>query len=407
MPTFLITTRDRSGRSERSKRDGASSAAVVEAMRAQGLLVLEVKMVAAAAAGQARSPGSWFMGQLFPPRTMDVEISLQQLAFMLRSGLPLLAALRTSAAQAQRRSMGQVWERVAERIQEGMSLSSAMAEHPCFPHLAVTMARVGEETGILDQVLNRAASAMERRRVLLGNLSTALAYPAIVVLMSIGVVAYMMLGLIPKLQIFLAASGRKLPPLTQLLVDLSLFFRTYWLHLGVGVIVLMFALYALGRWRPAGLLMDRALLRLPLLGPVFRLAATATFARGLGTMLACGVRLTEALRIVQLLHRNRYILNLVEAARERVLQGAPLAAQLATPGAFMPMLSSMVAVGETSGTLDEVLGEVAGFHESRLEAVIRRLSAILEPLIIVVVGGIVGFIYLAFFMAIYAMLGKR
>jgi type IV pilus assembly protein PilC len=401
MPAFTFVARDAAGRTETGTQDAESEAVLLSALKSRGLLAMQVKRSADAPA----ESGAGLLSKVLRPRSIDVEVGLQQLAFMLRSGLPLVDALRTCALQATRGSMAAVWRSVSDRIKSGGTLSGAMSEHRCFPRLAVTMVGVGEETGVLDTVLTRASQAMERRRALETNVRTALAYPFIVLLMSFAVVAYMMLGLIPELQKFLAGFNRRLPASTQLLVDISKFVQIWWLHGLIGFAFLLVAgalVYSVPTLR---LVIDRALLSLPIFGNVARLAATALFSRSLGTLLASGVRLTEGLRVVEPLHRNRYVAQRVAAARERVLQGAPVAEPLSEGRAFLPMLGSMVAVGESAGTLDEVLNEVAVFHETRLEAVIRRLSALMEPAIIVVVGGVVGFVYVSFFMAIYSIAG--
>ena len=348
--------------------------------------------------------GLW---RIFRPRSVDVEISLQQLSCMLRSDLPLLAAIKTCAEQASRHSIARIWIQVAERIQGGASLSSAMSGHACFSNLVVTLVAVGEETGALQEVLLRASGGLERRRLLLTNMRTALMYPTIVIAMAVGLVSYMMVGLIPKLKVFLGTMGRRLPAMTQTLIDVSTYIQT---HLLQGAIALLLAaagfsaLYAIPRARMS---MDRLALRIPVIGSVLRIAATSLFARSMSTLLSSGVRLTEALRVAEPLHGNRYLRKRVSAARERVLQGATFAEPLGEGRGFLPMLSNMVVVGESSGTLDHVLEEVATFHEKRLESTIRQLGALVEPAIILVVGGIVGFIYIAFFMAIYAVAGNK
>jgi type II secretory pathway component PulF len=253
----------------------------------------------------------------------------------------------------------------------------------------------------------RAAEAMERRRLLATSVKTALTYPAIVVMLSVCAVAFMLVGLIPKLRSFLAAFGRKLPPMTQALLDVSEFVETRWpLCLAVAVVAAG-AAFAFYRWPVGRVAVDRGLFRVPVVGHVLRLSSTSTFARTLSTLLASGVRLTDALRVAEPLHGNRFVAARIGAASERVRQGSALAEPLGEGAAFTPMLTTMVAVGEASGSLDEVLDQVATFHEARVEAVIRRLSALLEPLLILFVGGIVAFVYLACFMAIYAIAGNQ
>jgi len=406
MPVYEFRAKSGAGVLEAGTREAASEAALVGELRGRGLFPLEVRP--AAAAGVAGGLGAPSLAErLLPPRSLDVELSLRQIAFMLRSGLPLLGALRTCARQSERPSMGRVWGRVAERIQEGASFQEALSEHRCFPRLALTMVGVGEETGVLDEVLVRASVTLERRRELQASVLTALTYPSIVVVLAVGVVAYIMVSLIPKLRVFLSGFGRKLPPLTQLLVDISTAVHAHAIEGAIALAIGVGAVAAVHAWPPGRLVIDRALLRIPIVGRILRIAATASFARTLGTLLQSGVLLTESLRTAEPLHANRHVAGVVAQARERVLEGSPIAEPLAQGGAFLPLLSSMVAVGEASGTLDDVLLEVATFHEQRLEAVIRRLSVILEPIVIIVVGGIVGFVYMAFFMAIYAIAGGR
>jgi type IV pilus assembly protein PilC len=163
---------------------------------------------------------------------------------------------------------------------------------------------------------------------------------------------------------------------------------------------------AIYSWPPGRYWVDRSALRVPVLGVLFRLASTATFSRSLGILIRSGVTLLEALRTVERLHHNRYLAGQVVSARDSVMQGGTLAEPLRTAHAFMPMLPAMVAVGESTGTLDDVLDEVARFHESQLQVAIRRFSIIIEPAIIVVVGGIVGFVYISFFLAMFSTAGQ-
>jgi type IV pilus assembly protein PilC len=336
------------------------------------------------------------------PRSVDVEVSLQQLAVMLRSGLTLLAALRTVADQAARPRMADVWERVAERLQEGSNLADALAEHRCFPMLCVQLVRVGEQTGTLDVVLNRAADIMERQRGLLMSVLSALAYPFIVLLAALGTTFYMVFFVLPRLSMFLASSNRRLPALTQLLVDSSRWLVDHSATLGLVVLASGIAVVLVYRWEPGRRWLDRGWLRVPILGHLDRLGATALFARSLGLLLASGVTLLEALRTVRGLFRNVYVAEQVDAARQTVLRGGSLAEGIADPLAFMPMLPRMVTVGEATGSLEEVLAENARFHEEQMQRTIRWLAIVIEPTILVLVGSIVGFVYIAFFLALFS-----
>ena len=402
MPNFDFNARDPSGRQQAGSQDAVSSAALVSTLRERGWLVLDVQESAGPAEDWSTllNPFSWL-----PPRSIDVEVSLQQIAVMLRSGITLLAALKTVAEQAARRSMRLIWQRVAERIQEGSTLGDALADHRCFPHLVVQLVRVGEQTGNLEPVVSRASDALEKRRLLRTSLLTALTYPAIVLLAAIGVTVFMIVGVIPKLQVFLKALGRKLPAMTQMLIDVSEAVQQHYVQGLIGFAAVVVGMIALYHWPPGRLFLDRFLLRLPIIGRLLRLATTVSFARALGALVRSGITLVEGLRTVEQLHRNRYVAERVASARNAVLRGGNLAEPLAAPDAFMPMLSRMVAIGETTGTLDDVLDEVARFHEGQLQSAIKQFSAIIEPVIVVVVGAIVGFVYISFFLALFAAAG--
>lgn len=405
MPMFRFSARDPSGRPHQGVLDLPSAGEVVNSLRQRGLLVLDVHLdtteVSFKSTLASFRPSNWL-----PVRAIDVEMGLQQLAVMLRSGLTLLTALKTVAEQAQRARMSRVWAAVAIRIQEGANFADSLSRHSCFPRLVVQLARVGEQSGTLDRVLGRAADSIQRRREIKRSLITALAYPGIVLVSALGVTVFMMVWVIPKLKTFLASMGKKLPPMTQLLVDISDLVSNYAIH-AVAVLALLAIAFGFFYSSTQGrLLIDAFSLRLPLLGRLARLAGTAVFARGMGILLQSGVTILEALRTVEDLVGNRYVAGCIANSRDAIMRGGRLAESLDNPNAFMPMLSRMVAVGDASGTLDEVLDEIALFHESQLQAAIRQLSALVEPAIIFFVGGIVGFVYIAFFMALFAAGGS-
>lgn len=407
MPEFAYVARDAEGRTRRGTREATTEGTLLERLRAEGLFALEVRADARTPSNVGRSALRNPLWRWLPPRAIDVELGLRQLAAMGKSGLPLLASLRLCSAQSERASVAAVWDDVASRIQAGESLSHGFAAHRVFPRIAVTLTELGERTGEIDMVLRRSAQALERWRELKRSVITALAYPAIVVTLAVGTVAYMLVALLPKLSKFLAAFGRQLPPITQFLVDLSNFVQEWFVH-GVVVVGLAIAAFVLARSTVRGrIAIDRGSLRIPLVGPILELAGTASFTRNLAVLLASGVRLTESLEVVETMLANRWMASKVRVVRERVIAGAGFAEPLTQTRAFPPMVGSMAAVGEASGSLDEVLGDVADYHEERLAARIRRLAAVLEPIIVIVLGGIVGFVYLAFFLAIYAIAGGR
>jgi len=401
MPTFEFKARDGVGRLQTGVLEGATAAVIAQSVRRRGWMPVEIR--AAAVVDAEANPLHQFNPlNYLPPRSIDIELSCKQLAVMLRGGLTLLTGLQALAKQTGRVTLRRVWQQTAVRIQEGSSLADAMVEAKCFPDILVQLVRVGEQTGDLEVSVERGAETLENRRRLRAGLITALAYPGLVLVAAIGVTAFMVIGVIPKLKTFLEGMGRRLPAMTQLLVDISDAARLYMPQAAIGLLVLTVAGIAL-YCHPFGRLnVDRRLLQVPVIGQLLRLAGTASFARALGILVRSGITLLEGLRTSEQLLHNRYLAGRVAAARQAVMQGGTLAEPLAVPYAFTPLLARMVSVGEAAGTMDEVLDEVARFHEQQLQASIRQLSAIIEPLIIVVVGGIVGFVYIAFFMALFS-----
>ncbi|HTR40068.1 MAG TPA: type II secretion system F family protein [Pseudomonadales bacterium] len=404
MPIFTYNARDRAGRPQTGNQEASSAASLAESLRARGWLVIAVEV---AAEKNSELAAILDPRLLLPIRSLDIELALQQVAVMLRSGLTLLNALKTAADNADRLRLRRILLRVAEQIQEGRSFTDSLAEHKVFSRLVIQLTRVGEATGHLDSVLMRAAEALERRRLLILQVLTAVSYPLVTLCAAIGVATFMVVSVIPKLTVFLKAMGRKLPPSTQSLVDISQWIQTHGIYAGSIIISTIVGLIIIYLTRPGRLLCDRLMLRLPLLGKVMRVAGTALFARAFGILIASGVTVLEGLQTVEGLGRNRHLNKIVAHARQNVFNGGSLAAPLSQRRGFMPMLAHMVAVGEASGTLENVLDEVARFHEAQLAALIRQLAALVEPVIIVLVGGIVGYVYISFFLAMYAVAGPK
>lgn len=338
-----------------------------------------------------------------PPSSLDLELGLRQLASMLRAGLSLLPALRTAADQARSRRPARLWNALADRIEAGLSLSEAAATLRAFTPYVSALVRVGEQSGELDSALRRAADHLEQRRAARAILVNALIYPVLVLLLAFGVAAFMVVKVIPQVEDFLTEGHQALPPITQALLDASDALRAYapaafFLLLAATLAILLLRLLPAPRAA-----LDAAALRIPVAGRLLRLSATAALARGLAILLDSGISLLDALDTAADLLSNRRLRNRVLDARSAVMQGSPLADALADAPEFLPMLHKMTAVGEATGTLANTLAETAAFHESLLLAAVRRFSALLEPVLILVVGLIVGFVYTAFFLALYSL----
>jgi len=399
MPRFEFQARDRGGVMQIGVLEEPSLQAAVGALRNRQWLVLNIDQ----ADDEPRSGKG--LGWWLPVRAVDVEMSLRQMSVMLRSGVPLLDATRILHENAERRQLHRVWHEVSEDVLEGASMAEAMEAHRYFPPVAVYLTRVGEQTGELDTTLKRAADIVRSRRQLQSKILTALAYPSAVFLAGIGVTLFMVFGVIPKIQRFLETLGKGLPASTQLLVDITTWANDNATAIGVVVFTLIALTVAAFLYAPTRYWIDRFLLKVPVIGGVFRTSASASFSRNLQTLIQSGVSLLDGLRSVEDLIGNRRISEQLSQTREQVVAGSSLADAIRAKAEFTPMLPRILAIGESSGRLDEVLGEAAEYYEEQLSATIARLAALVEPLMLLVVGGIVGFVYISFFMALFAAAG--
>lgn len=401
MPQFAFVALDRVGSSRSGVLEETSVESTIASLRKRKWQVIEVRP-AEEQNEQGLSlrnlrPRNWL-----PIRTLDLELSMRQMAVMLGSGLPLLDALRLLHEHADRRRMGQVWLEVSESILAGETMARAMERHKCFPPVMVQLTRVGEQTGELQNVQRRVAILLEYRRHLRNQIVSAMAYPLVVFLAAIFVAGFMVFNVIPKVQTFLGSLGRSLPPITKLLVDITNFANGHVLHGLATLVAIVVAAITLRSFPGGRRFSDQVLLRIPVIGGVLRTAGTAAVARNLQTLVQSGVSLLDSLRSVESVLTNKYLASELALARESVVGGSTLSSAIGGRGVFHPMLPRVIAIGESSGQLDEVLEEASNFFEDELSRIIRRLAALVEPAMLLCVGGIVGFVYIAFFMALFA-----
>jgi type IV pilus assembly protein PilC len=399
MPSFAYVVRSAAGQTEKGILDALDAGAASATLRAAGNVVLRLEPSARPAGGGGINLRLNHL-PFVRPKMATFEVALRQVSVMLNSGLTLLEALRTTAEQSPPIMRATLVE-IAERVQEGQTLAQAVAPYPWMGRMVQQLVDVGEQTGTLDVVLMRGADGLERQRLLTSQAVAALMYPTIVLIAAVAVTGFMVIYAIPELSKYLSMLGRPLPPMAQRLVDISDFLLAWWPVLTGGT-VLAVIVYAVARATPPGrLLIDAIMLRLPLIGYILRTSATASFSRSFALLISSGVTIIEALRTCQELFRNRRLSVLIAKARAGVIAGEALAPGFKAGGTFMPMLGSMLAIGERTGNLDQTMTACADFHEQRLEALIKVLSSVVEVVVIIFVGGIVGYVYIAFMMALY------
>lgn len=400
MPTFKYRARNQIGQEVEGRLVAGNEGLAVEQLRGQGLLILAIK----AATGAKRDDGARGLPG-FGPRSRHVELVLRQIALMRRSGLGLLAALRHAAKVTRSRSLGRILTGVAAEVEEGTSFAESLGRHPCFPPMVVALVRAGETSGTLERALERGASLMEKRRRLRGSILHALFYPAIVVTATVVVAGYLVFNVIPELEKFLLGFDRRLPPITQTLLAVTHWLGRNAVPLGVVLLTVVVSVAILDRWPPGRRRIDSLLYRLPGLRTFRRSAGTAVFSRALAILLDSGIDLLAALGLTRSLLPRPLAKEDVDRMIIEVSSGEPLAAAIERARTFSPLLPSMVSVGEETGNLDHVLDEVADHEETRIADWIARANAMIEPVLTIVIGTIVGFVYIAFFTSLFAIAG--
>ena len=403
MPTFAFVARDDAGQTRRGALEAANAAIVATQLRTRGWIVVTLEEQNSDARDRGTGAGSF--KNLLAPRSTQVELSLRQLAVMLRGGISLLSAMQTIASQSDKRSIRRSYTEMIETVQSGQPFSQAIESQPGFPDFLAQLVRIGEQTGIQETVLVRAADMIRTRRETLREIGTALLYPLLVLLAAVAATGFIVTSLLPKLTDLLEALNRPLPAITQSLITTSNFVSE-WITQIVIVFVLSTLAIVLTWLSPAGRMwIERVSLRIPVIGKLFRISGTLTFSQTLGALVGSGVSVLESLITVQEMHSSTYFASIVQRARDAIIRGQNLADTLRVPGAYMPLLATMTAVGEASGTIDEVLEEVSNFQRAQLSAMIKTLGALVTPVIIVVVGSIVGYVYVAFFVGMFAVAG--
>jgi len=330
------------------------------------------------------------------PRGRDLEIVsaiTRQLGTLLGSGIAMADALNAVIDQAQTRRIETIFRSVKERITQGTSLGDAFAEYPAlFSDLYVNMIRAGEATGQVDVVLRRLADFMQRQRALNRKVVSALAYPALMIVIGVMVVSILVTVVVPKITDMLQDTGQKMPAPTELLILFSDWGRDYWYVGLLGVAAASYAYNRFYRTNRGELLLDRFWLRIPVIGELLRKQAVARFTRTLATLLSSGVPAVRSLEITQAVVGNRILADATGHIKTRILEGTDIATPLKQTGAFPSVVGYMVAVGEQSGQLEEMLDRIADAYDEEIEVVTERATTLLEPLMIILLAVVVGFI---------------
>ena len=398
MPTsYAYKVRDREGKMAAGSMEAESEAAVVTRLRQLGYAPISIETEKGAGLKtEVKMPGT---GRV---KLKDLAVFSRQFATMINSGLSLLRSLTILGEQTSNRRLGEVIIQVRAEVEQGTSLSAALARHPkVFNRLYVSMVRAGEIGGFLDQVLVKVAETFEKEVELRGKIRSAMTYPVVVSIMVVGIVAAMLIFIVPTFEGLYESLGGTLPLPTRMLMGASNVLRRFFLLvvLATGV-----AVFLLRRWKATDqgrYQVDRFKLKVKVFGPLFHKTALSRFSRTLSTLIRSGVPILQALEIVGETVNNMVISRAVRDVQDSVREGESLATPLAKHATFPAMVVQMMAVGEETGALDTMLSKVADFYDQEVEAAVASLTSMIEPILIAVMGAAVGGMVIALYLPLF------
>jgi general secretion pathway protein F len=391
-----------SGKSVKGFRDAENPKGLRAMLRREGILLTQATEESARVAREKKNVDLFAVFKR--PSSSDVAVMTRQLATLVRAGVPLVESIQALTEQVENEQLVRILTSVRESLNEGTSFAKSLEAHPkIFQSLYVNMVAAGEASGTLEAVLERLADFMEGQARLKGKVLGALAYPVLMSVIGTGLVAFLMVAVVPKVTSVFDSLGQALPWYTALLITVSNVVSGYW-WLIIGSLVL--GIYLFRRWKrtPAGKMKwDTFRLRAPLFGRLTLLVAVARFARTLSTLLSSGVQLLPAMEIGRHVLENARLETVIGEAIGSIRGGESIAEPLKRSKAFPPMVTHMIAVGEKTGQLESMLENVSRSYEADVETRVTALTSLLEPIMIVLLGGMVGFIAMAILMPLIQM----
>lgn len=393
MPTYTYSARNTSGELKSATIDAPSRDDVVAQLRRQRLTIIKVDEEKT----RARKSGGGI-------KMRDIVIFTRQFSTMINAGLPLVQALDILGKQSENKALQAVVRDVVFDVESGNTVADAFKKHPkAFSDLYVNMVAAGEAGGILDTILNRLAFFLEKNDALVRKVKGAMIYPAVI--MSVAGIAILILlwKVIPVFANMFASVNMELPLPTRIVVGLSALVNGYWWALIGGTMGLAFIIKRYYATTSGQLVIDRFMLNVPVLGDVLRKSAVSRFTRTLGTLISSGVSILEGLEITARTAGNRVIQDAIMQSRASIAGGETIAAPLAKSNVFPPMVISMIAVGEQTGGLDEMLTKIADFYDDEVDTAVSALLSLLEPIMIVFLGVVVGGMVVAMYLPIFDM----
>jgi type IV pilus assembly protein PilC len=401
MTTFAYVGKSPSGEVRRGEIEAASAAQATATLRRQQVIPTSVKK---------KGGGINFNMDiaLFAPKVTnkDIVIFSRQFATMIDAGLPLVQCLEILASQQDNKTFKKVLIDVKGSVEGGSTFADALGKHPrVFDDLYVNLIAAGEVGGILDTILNRLSGFLEKAEKLKTKVKGAMTYPVTVIMIACLVVTGLLIWVVPIYEDMYSSFGKALPAPTQIVVNMSEFLQSSWYILIAILVGIFYGIKHAHRTKKGRLIIDTIVLRIPVFGNLIRKTAVARFTRTLGTMLSSGVPILEGLDIVSRTSGNVVIENSIQKARKSLSEGKTLAEPLMETKVFPSMVTQMIAVGEQTGALDAMLNKIADFYEDEVDAAVDSLTSLIEPMLMVFLGVVVGGLVIALYLPIFQLAG--
>lgn len=398
---YSYRARDMGGNILKGSMEADSHGLVVQNLLRQNYVVIDIKEEKGQDAARQREVSFDF---LKPVKTRDMAVFTRQLSTMIGAGMPIIRCFKILAEQTQNINLKKATVEVISDLESGAALWEALARHKMvFSTMYVNMVKSGEAGGLLDDVLLRLANSLEREDEIKQKVKSALVYPAILLAMSAVVVIIMLTYIMPTFVKSFSAAGQKLPAFTQFMMGISDFLCSYGLAM-LGILLIMVGLAKMWGRTPKGRrFFDGFYLKIPLVGRTLNRVVVSRFTRTLGSLISSGVPILASLEVLEEAVGNRVIGDAVARARSSVKEGESIAAPLLHTGVFEPMVTHMIAVGEETGALDSMLERMAVFYDREVKYAVEAMTAALEPLLIIIVGAVIGTIIVAIYLPIFSI----
>jgi len=385
--------------------DSESNALAINDIKNLGLFPTTVREATKGDERRARrakkGPGEFYFGGI---KTKHLVVMTRQLSTLIDAGLPLLRSINILIAQQKASKLKDVLREVSSDIQAGATFSESLSKHmKYFDRLYVNMVRAGEVGGMLEVVLQRLAIFMERRQALKRKVKGAMIYPIAVLTIAAGIVWFLLTYIVPEFATVFKDFDAQLPTMTLMLIDIGDFCRFKWWIVVLSITTTLNVLKILSKFKTTKKIMDRVVLKLPLVGDLVTKVAVARFARTLGTLITSGVPILQSLKITKETIGNEVIENAIMKVHDSIKEGDTIAAPLDASKVFPAMVVNMIDVGEETGSLDAMLLKVADIYDAEVEAAVEAMLRLMEPIIIIVLGGIIGFIVIALYLPIFSL----